>query len=93
MEALTNQLRQVMCFFFSIFVCNSAFFFTYVILISDFFFVENVQVKWDYFDYQGPHPREANGFSDANRGIVLVVGYVPGLKVDAIPLIHPKSVS
>ncbi|XP_054806337.1 F-box/LRR-repeat protein At5g63520-like [Prosopis cineraria] len=49
------------------------------------------EVKWDYFDYQGPHPREANGFSDFNRGIVLVVGYVPGLKVDAIPLIHPKN--
>ncbi|XP_028769562.1 F-box/LRR-repeat protein At5g63520-like [Neltuma alba] len=49
------------------------------------------EVKWDYFDYEGPHPREANGFSDVNRGMVLVVGYVPGLKVDAIPLIHPKN--
>ncbi|XP_028765131.1 F-box/LRR-repeat protein At5g63520-like, partial [Neltuma alba] len=54
-------------------------------------FSEKLQVKWDYFDYEGPHPREANGFSDVNRGMVLVVGYVPGLKVDAIPLIHPKN--
>ncbi|XP_028765199.1 F-box/LRR-repeat protein At5g63520-like [Neltuma alba] len=54
-------------------------------------FSEKLQVKWDYFDYQGPHPREANGFSDVSRGMVLVVGYVPGLKVDAIPLIHPKN--
>lgn len=46
-------------------------------------------MQWEYLDYSGPHPRDDN----ANRGIVLVVGYLPGMKVDAIPFFHSKRVS
>ncbi|KAK7302297.1 hypothetical protein RJT34_13183 [Clitoria ternatea] len=49
------------------------------------------EVQWDYFDYKGPHPREYNSYGNENKGIVLVVGYLPGVKVDAIPLIHSKK--
>ncbi|KAI9079772.1 hypothetical protein K1719_038393 [Acacia pycnantha] len=49
------------------------------------------EVKWDYFDYSGNHPRLRSVYSNTNKGVVLVLGFVPGLKVDAIPLFHPHQ--
>lgn len=31
--------------------------------------------------------------NEGSSGIVLTVGFVPGLKVDAIPLLQPKKVT
>ncbi|KAJ7945685.1 F-box/LRR-repeat protein [Quillaja saponaria] len=41
------------------------------------------EVKWGSSAYDGPHPVERNIYGNINPGIVLVVGFVPGLKVDA----------
>ncbi|XP_028766153.1 F-box/LRR-repeat protein At5g63520-like [Neltuma alba] len=49
------------------------------------------EVKWEYFDYSGDHPRECNVYGNINKGVVLVLGFVPGLKVDAIPLFRPRQ--
>lgn len=52
-----------------------------------------MQVKWEYMpDENDPHCQEYNWFSNVNRGIVLVVGYLPGLRVCAIPLLRSKKV-
>ncbi|XP_061376503.1 F-box/LRR-repeat protein At5g63520-like [Gastrolobium bilobum] len=51
---------------------------------------EMKEAQWEYFDYSCPHPRESNVFGNANQGIVLIVGYLPGLKVEAVPFFHPK---
>ncbi|XP_054820801.1 F-box/LRR-repeat protein At5g63520-like [Prosopis cineraria] len=37
-------------------------------------------VKWEYFHYSANHPRECNVYGNMNQGIVLVLGFVPGLK-------------
>ena len=52
-----------------------------------------MQVKWEYFDYSANHPRESNVYSNRNQGILLVLGFVPGLKIDAVPLFHPHKVA
>ena len=49
-------------------------------------------MKWELGDEDGPNCEEYNTVSNLNRGIVLVVGFVPGLKVAAVPLIRPKKV-
>ncbi|KAF7834001.1 F-box/LRR-repeat protein [Senna tora] len=38
------------------------------------------EVKWNYFDYSGRHPGESNAHCNRNEGLVLVVGFVPGLR-------------
>ena len=50
-----------------------------------------MQVKWDYNEFIGD-PRNNNSLCNMNQGILLVLGFVPGLKVDAIPLFHPHQV-
>ena len=37
----------------------------------------------------GSNSQESDDF---NRGIVLIVGFLPGLKADTIPLLRPKRV-
>ncbi|KAK9995351.1 hypothetical protein SO802_020037 [Lithocarpus litseifolius] len=49
------------------------------------------EVKWELVDEDGPNCEEYNTVSNLNRGIVLVVGFVPGLKVAVVPLIRPKK--
>lgn len=50
-----------------------------------------MQVQWEYFDYNCPHPGESSPIRNLNEGIVLVVGYIPGMKVEAVPFFHPKQ--
>ncbi|KAB2038272.1 hypothetical protein ERO13_D03G113600v2 [Gossypium hirsutum] len=46
------------------------------------------EVRWHMIPAEdGSVSQESEEF---NRGIVLIVGYLPGLKVDAIPLLRPK---
>ncbi|KAG8496523.1 hypothetical protein CXB51_007640 [Gossypium anomalum] len=46
------------------------------------------EVRWHMIPAEdGSVSRESEEF---NRGIVLIVGYLPGLKVDSIPLLRPK---
>jgi hypothetical protein len=45
-------------------------------------------VKWELED--GPNCEGYNMINNLNRGIVLVVGFVPGLKVAAVPLLRSK---
>ncbi|XVE56554.1 hypothetical protein DITRI_Ditri04bG0020400 [Diplodiscus trichospermus] len=47
------------------------------------------EVRWHMIpEEDGSYSQESEKF---NRGIVLIVGYLPGLKADAIPLLRPKS--
>ncbi|KDP22600.1 hypothetical protein JCGZ_26431 [Jatropha curcas] len=57
------------------------------------------EVKWESSDDEddrdhgcGSNGPDSTGDSLLDRGIVLVVGFVPGLKVDAIPLLRPNKV-
>ncbi|GMY15141.1 F-box/LRR-repeat protein At5g63520-like [Fagus crenata] len=47
------------------------------------------EVKWELED--GPNCEGYNMINNLNRGIVLVVGFVPGLKVAAVPLLRSKE--
>ncbi|KAJ0111310.1 hypothetical protein Patl1_01242 [Pistacia atlantica] len=51
------------------------------------------EVKWEILEEIGLDQGENNFLTDQLDycGIVLVIGYVPGLKVDAIPLLRPKT--
>ncbi|GAV92462.1 F-box domain-containing protein/FIST_C domain-containing protein [Cephalotus follicularis] len=49
------------------------------------------EVKWDSDDDDDPIPEGYDFQSNLNRGVVLVVGFVPGLKVGAIPLLRLKK--
>ncbi|XP_043707532.1 F-box/LRR-repeat protein At5g63520 isoform X2 [Telopea speciosissima] len=46
------------------------------------------EVKWVKGDWEA-----VNSQRNINRGIVLIVGFVPGLKVSAIPLLRPMDVA
>lgn len=53
-------------------------------------------MKWEvvYEDDDSEfHNHEYNFVDNLNRGIVLVVGFVPGLKTETIPLLRSKQVS
>lgn len=49
-------------------------------------------MKWELIDEDETDFHGYNLLDNINRGIVLVVGFVPGLKVEAIPLLRPKNV-
>lgn len=49
-------------------------------------------MKWELFDEDETDFHDYNIHDNLNRGIVLVVGFVPGLKVETIPLLRPINV-
>ncbi|KAF3436912.1 hypothetical protein FNV43_RR19665 [Rhamnella rubrinervis] len=49
------------------------------------------EVKWDLIDEDESDFHGYNLLDNLNRGIILVVGFVPGLKVETIPLLRPKN--
>ncbi|KAK8560159.1 hypothetical protein V6N12_012962 [Hibiscus sabdariffa] len=49
------------------------------------------EVRWHMI--HEPDGSVSREFIEFNRGILLIVGYLPGLKVDAIPLLRPKMIS
>ncbi|KAJ9163911.1 hypothetical protein P3X46_023533 [Hevea brasiliensis] len=54
------------------------------------------EIRWESSDDDDDDDQDdetdSQGDSLLDKGIVLVVGFVPGLKVDAIPLLRPKTV-
>lgn len=49
------------------------------------------EVKWDFVYPGGPNGMGLNAVEDLDYGIVLAVGFFPGLKFDVIPLLRPKG--
>ena len=81
-DAVTNTMREVYFFCWSIPKLN------YLTLESSAEVI--LQVRWHMIpEEDGSNSQEADDF---NRGIVLIVGFLPGLKVDTIPLLRPKRV-
>ncbi|XP_021286594.1 F-box/LRR-repeat protein At5g63520-like isoform X2 [Herrania umbratica] len=49
------------------------------------------EVRWNFDpEEDNSNSQGSDAASNFNRGIVLIVGFLPGLKVDTIPLLRPK---